>query len=109
MTTWGAFFYPHTVSIRARIGGGSLGPRYAAPQPASAEVLDEVQMVRTIDGQEVVSSTQVTVPLDTVVPVGSLVTVWPNTPNAREAEVLQVSRDDNGDDLLDSHLVLRLK
>ncbi|MFD4957145.1 hypothetical protein [Microbacterium sp. NPDC058389] len=111
MTTWDEFFYPHTVSIRARVGGGSLGSRYAAAHDVSAEVLDEQQLVRDRDGQEVVSSTRVTVPLDTNAPVGSLVTVWPGAGAGvtREAEVLAVARDDNGDDPLDSHLVLRLK
>lgn len=111
MTTWDAFFYPHQVRIRALTGHGSLGPRFADPVPSPAEVLDEQQMVRDRDGQEVVSSTRVTVPLHTNVPVGSLVTVWPGQGASveREAEVLAVARDDNGDDPLESHLVLRLK
>lgn len=109
MTTWESFFYPHTVSVRDRLGSGSVGARHGDPRSVPAEVLDEQQLVRDRDGQEVVSSTRVTVPLDANVPVGSLVTVWQGTSAQREAEVLSVARDDNGDDDLDSHLELRLK
>jgi hypothetical protein len=109
MTTWDAFFYPHSVSVRDRLGSGSVGVRYGDPRSLPAEVFDEQELVRDRDGQEVVSSTRVTVQLDTNVPVGSLVTVWSGTSAQREAEVLSVARADNGDDDLESHLVLRLK
>lgn len=109
MTRWGALFYPHVVSVRDRLGAGSVGVRYGPPRTLSAEVLDEQQLVRDRDGQEVVSSTRVTVPLDANVAVGALVTVWAATSAEREAEVLAVGRDDNGATPLDSHLVLRLK
>jgi len=50
----------------------------------------------------------VTVPVSEHAPVGSLVTVWSGTSQEREAEVLAVSVDENGDDGLDSFLVLSL-
>lgn len=106
--SWPAFFYPHTVKVRDRTSVGGLGTTYAAPRELQAEVKDEQRVVRNAAGQEVVSSTQVTVPLDAAVPVGSLVTVWAGTSAEREAEVLAVGRDDNTGTPLDSFLVLSL-
>lgn len=108
--SWDGFFLPHTVKVRDRLGGGGMGARYADSRDALAEVRDERRLVRDKDGAEVVSSSQVTVPLNPPVPVGSLVTVWPGQPSAREAEVLAVGRDDNSDDVdLDSFQILYLK
>jgi len=106
--TWDDFFYPHKVKVRDLSAVGGMGSRYSQPRTVAAEVKDEQRLVRNVDGAEVVSSTQVTVPLSTVVPIGSLVTVWPGTSSEREAEVLAVGRDDNGDTDLDSFLVLSL-
>lgn len=103
-----AIFYPHTVSVRDHIPGGAMGPTFGDPRTLVAEVKDEQRMVRNADGEEVVSSTQVTVKLDANVPVLSLVTVWPGKAGAREAQVLAVGRNDNPDDL-DSFLVLSLE
>ena len=107
--TWGKFFLPHTVSVRALTSSGGMGSTYAAAAPFAAEVRDEQRLVRNKSGAQVVSSSQVTVPLDPMVPLGSLVTVWPGTSREREAEVLAVSANDNSDDVdLDSFLVLSL-
>ena len=107
--TWGGFFLPHTVSVRALTSSGGMGSTYAAAATFAAEVRDEQRIVRNSAGAEVVSSSQVTVPLDPMVPLGSLVTVWPGTSREREAEVLAVSANDNSDDVdLDSFLVLSL-
>ncbi|MDR6142040.1 hypothetical protein QE375_001594 [Microbacterium foliorum] len=107
--SWGdSFWFPHTVSVRAHLGDGGRGPRYAAATDASAEVLDKQERIRDAKGVEVVSSSRVTVPINTVAPLGSLVTVWPGRPTQREAEVLQVGIDEN-DPPLPSHLVLWLK
>jgi hypothetical protein len=97
------FFYPHKVSIKNARGMG-----YTDAREVRAEVKDEQRLVRNADGNEVVSSSSVTVPVSELVPVGSLVTVWPDKPREREAEVLAVGVDDNEDDL-DSFLVLYLK
>lgn len=106
--TWDdPFFYPHKVQVRDRAGGGGMGGRYGAPRAIAAEVKDEQKLVRNADGAEVVSSTQVTVPLAADVAVGSLVKVWPGKTSERESEVLAVGRSDNEDDL-DSFLVLSL-
>ncbi len=106
--SWGAFFYPHTVHVRDIGAGPGLGESFGPSRALAAEVKDEQQLVRTADGEEVVSSTQVTVELDANVAPGSLVTVWKGTTAEREATVLAVARDDNGDSPLDSHLVLSL-
>lgn len=105
---WPAFFYPHTVKVRDYQPGGGMGGGFAASRELTAEVKDERRLVRDRDGAEVVSSSQVTVPLGSNVPLGSLVTVWAGTPSEREATVLQVGRDDNTDTLLDSFELLYL-
>lgn len=109
--SWPAsFFFPHTVRIRDLSGGGGMG-RHPAPAPGRtvrAEVKDEQTLVRTADGQEVVSNTQVTVAVSDPVALGALVAVWPGLPHEREAEVLQIARNDNAPPL-PSFLILSLK
>ena len=106
--TWGAFWYPHVVSIRDLTGSGGMGDTYGAPRTVAAEVLDEQVLVRDADGREVVSSTRVTLALPERVPLSSKVTVWPGEPDEREADVLDVAVNLN-DPPLDAFLVLRLK
>ena len=103
------FFYPHTVSIRNALAAGGMGTGYGTARTVRGEVKDEQRLVRNSAGSEVVSSSSVTVPISEHVPVGSLVTVWPGTGRAREAEVLAVGANENGVDDLDSFLVLSLK
>lgn len=107
--SWDGFFLPHTVRVRALAGVGGMGAVHAAPVSVSAEVKDQQTLVRSAAGSEVVSSSQVTVPLEAVVPVGSLVTVWLGLPAERESEVIAVAANDNTDDPdLDSFQVLYL-
>lgn len=101
------FWYPHTVTVRDRMPAGSRGYAHGDPRNLDAEVLDEQRMVRTDGGQEVLSSTRVTVPIGAAVTVGALVTVWPGESDERESEVLVVQRDVN-DLPLPSHLILSL-
>ena len=105
---WDAYFYPHTVKVRDKVLGGGLGPSYAASRDRSAEVKDTQTLVRDVDGAEVVSSTQVTLPLPEHVPLGSLVTVWPGTPREREGRVLAASANPN-EPPLDAYLLLSLE
>lgn len=105
--TWDSFFYPHKVLIRDRGAAGGMGTSYGTARESAAEVKDEQRLVRDAGGAEVVSSTQVTVPLAADVTVGALVTVWPDGDGKREAEVLAVARNENDEDL-DSFLVLSL-
>ncbi|MGD9607399.1 MAG: hypothetical protein AB7V10_07955 [Leucobacter sp.] len=107
--SWGAFFYPHTVHVRDIGAGSGFGQSFGVARALAAEVKDEQRIVRDRDGREVVSNTQVTVDLGAGVAPGSLVTVWKGTSAEREAQVLAVGRDDNGDSMLDSFLVLSLE
>lgn len=88
-----AYFTPHTVSVRDRLAGTSMGARYAEPREVAAFAADEQKLVRDAAGLEVVSTSQVTVAFDEQIPVGSLVTVWPGAVGAREAEVVAISRN----------------
>jgi len=106
--TWPAFFWPHTVQVRDSRTGGGMGGRHGPSRSLVAEVKDTRQLIRNTDGAEVVSSSQVTVPLGSNVPLGSLVTVWAGTPRERTAQVLQVGTDDNTDSPLDDFEVLYL-
>lgn len=106
--TWPAFFWPHSVQVRDSRAGGGMGGGHGTPRSLAAEVKDTRQLIRNADGAEVVSSSQVTVPLGSNVPLGSLVTVWAGTPRERTAQVLQVGTDDNTDSLLDDFEVLYL-
>lgn len=108
--SWGSFFYPHRVRIGVRLPSAGGGPRWEDPgDPVAAEVKDEQRIVRNRDGDEVVSNTQVYVPLATVCPIGSRVTVWEGQQGERTAEVLAVARHDNTGTPLDQYLVLSLE
>lgn len=104
-----SFFFPNTVRVRDYLGAGGMGGGHGDPRILAAEVIDVQEIVRDATGQEVVSSTRVTVPLDSNVPLRSLVTVWSATAGAeREAEVLRIGRDENPAPL-PSHQILWLK
>lgn len=101
------FFFPHVVSIRT-VSRGGLDTKYGAPRDVACEVRDKQEVVRTADGAEVVSSSQVTVGPDEDVSLGALVTVWKDRPGEREAPVIAIARNENDADL-GSYLVLFLK
>ena len=106
--SWGEFFYPHTVQVRDKVSAGGMGTIYGSPRTLAAEVKDVQTLVRDADGREVVSSTQVTLPLPEHVPLASLVTVWPGEPRERQARVLSASANPN-DPPLDDYLLLSLE
>lgn len=104
-----SFFFPDTVKVRDLRAGGGMGGGFGPSRTLAAEVIDVQEIVRNAAGEEVVSSTCVTVPLESNVTLGSLVTVWPGRAGAeREAEVLRVGRDENPPPL-PSHQILWLK
>lgn len=107
--SWPAsFFFPHRITVRDYTAGAGDGPGYGKPRDLIAEVKDEQRLVRTADGDEAVSSSTVTVPLDAEVAPGSMVTVWAGTSAEREATVIAVARDENPRPL-PSHLILSLE
>lgn len=108
--SWGdaGFWYPHTIQVEDTQGRGGKDRIPGATRSLSAEVKDQQRLVRAADGTQSVSSSTVTVPIDSAVEAGSLVTVWPGTPQERTAAVIAVQRDENDDDL-DSHLILSLE
>lgn len=85
-----------------------MGSGYATSRELGAEVKDEQRLVRTADGSEAVSSSTVTVPLESAVAPGALVTVWAGTSAERESSVIAVAREENPPPL-PSHLILSLK
>ena len=103
------FFYPHEVDIVEPGGATSLGPAAGTKHTRRAEVKDEQQLVLADDGREVVSNTQVTVPLEHAAPLGSSVTVWKGTPRQRTSMVIGTSTNDNRDTPLDSFVILHLR
>lgn len=103
------FFWPHQVQVRPLLPGGGRGPRLGElSNRIRAEVDDQQRLVRGADGVQVPSSARVTVPLDTVAPLGSEVTIWPGTGRERTALVIATSYEDNGAPL-GSQLVLSLQ
>lgn len=103
------FFFPNTVKVRDYQAGGGMGGGYGNPRTLPAEVIDVQEVIRNTAGEEVISSTRVTVHIDANVPLKSLVTVWSQKLGAeREAEVLRIGRDENPAPL-PSHLILWLK
>ncbi|HWU30197.1 MAG TPA: hypothetical protein VN041_14030 [Microbacterium sp.] len=108
--TWPeSFFFPDTVKVRDYQAGGGMGGGYGNTRTLAAEVIDVQEIVRNAAGEEVISSTRVTVHLEANVMLGSLVTVWSAVMGAeREAEVLRIGRDVNPPPL-PSHQILWLK
>lgn len=107
--SWPAsFFFPHRVRVEDAVSAGGSGTKFAEPREVIAEVRDEQRIVMGADASEHVSNTQVTVPLDAAVPVGSMVTVWAGRVGARRARVIAVQRDENPPPL-PSHLILSLQ
>jgi len=90
-------FLPHTVLIRPLTGSGGAGPVYGSQVPAEAFIEDVREVVRDQNGAEVVSDTRVHVRPETLVPVGSKVTVWAGTTDEREAKVVKADHFDRPD------------
>ncbi len=103
------FFFPHSVTIVEPGGRTSVGVKPGQTHTRRAEVKDEQQLVLDDQGHEVVSNTQVTIPLEHACPLGSEVTVWEGTPRKRTSTVLAIGTNDNRGTRLPSFVVLHLK
>lgn len=88
------------VTVEAFEGDGSFGPAYAAAVTVRALVEDTRRLVRDEAGTEVVSASTLRVPLGTVCPAGSRVTL----PDGRTATVITAARYDGGGFPVPSHL-----
>lgn len=81
----------HTVIVQDFLRKGGRGEVHADPRTVKdVWVVDAQQIVRTADGAEITSNTQVFTNLDDYFPIGSLVTVWAGEPDERTARVAQV-------------------
>jgi hypothetical protein len=76
-----AFWWVNTVTVEPYLGEKATGPAYGPPQSVDCWVEDETKLVRSGDGSEVVSSTQVYGPLEVAAlfPVKSKVTTTTRT------------------------------
>ena len=90
-----AALLPHSVTVRPYQGTGPYGEAFGTPTVHRAFVEDRRRLVVSASGEEVISETTVYTGPDAAVPVGSQVTVWAGTPNARTARVITTSHYDH--------------
>jgi hypothetical protein len=69
-----------------------MGGSHEVARDVACFVEDRTETVRGADGSETISNTQVHLNFDEVVPLGSLVTVWPGITGEREAPVVAIGR-----------------
>ena len=94
----------HTVLIEPYEGEGPFGPEYGEQELVRCFIDDRRRLVIGPTGDEAVSETTVYMPLDTVCPVHSRVTV-----NGRSTIVLAASRRDGGGLPVPDHLEVALQ
>lgn len=87
-----AWCTPHVVLVRDFVENTGMGSGYGPARSVDCFAEDEQKVVRTATGNEAVSTSQVHMNFDELVPLHSLVTVWPGWPGEREAEVLAIGR-----------------
>jgi hypothetical protein len=83
---------PHIITVRPFLGSGPYGDVFGDPVTYRAFAEDRRRLVRSASGEEVTSETTIHTGPDAVVPVGSQVTVWADTPHERTARVITTSR-----------------
>ncbi|WP_067184620.1 hypothetical protein [Microtetraspora niveoalba] len=98
------FLLRHTAMVEPLIGEGPFGPAYGTPVEVRCFIDEKRSLVRDAEGSEVVSSTTVYMPIDTVCPVGSRVSA-----NGRTSTVLTSSRRDGGGLPTPDHLEVALQ
>lgn len=94
-------FWVHTITVKTRTGGGSLGPTYTPPAAVTCFVEDKRRLVRNADGAQVVSETTIYAPTGTTaLAPESLVTL----PSGRVATVITSAVLHGGDLDLPDHV-----
>jgi hypothetical protein len=84
-----AALLPHRITVRPYLGSGPYGDVFADPVTVRrAFVEDRRRLVRSADGDEVISETTVRTRPGEHIPVRSLVTVWAGTPHERTGRVI---------------------
>ncbi|MBF8191661.1 hypothetical protein ITP53_39405 [Nonomuraea sp. K274] len=99
-----AWLLRHTVHIEPFEGDGPYGPEYGEQTTVACFVDDRLQKILNAEGAEIVARGVLYMPLDTVSPVGSRVTV-----NGRAALVLAALRRDGGGLPTPDHLEVALQ
>ncbi|MGH3745808.1 MAG: hypothetical protein ACRDT8_00230 [Micromonosporaceae bacterium] len=98
------FLLVHSVTIEPMVGEGAYGSTFGPAFTEKAFVDESRRLVRDAEGSEVVSEATVTLPLDTVCPEGSHVTL----PSGRTADVITARRRDGGGLPTPDHLEVSL-
>jgi hypothetical protein len=84
---------PHPITVRPYIGTGPYGDMYGDPIVIRRTyVEDRRRLVRSTDGDELISETTVHTRPGEHIPVGSKVTVWQGMPHERTAVVITANR-----------------
>lgn len=99
-----AWLLRHQAIVEPLTGEGPFGPQYGAAGAVQCFVDEKRRLVRDAAGAEVVSETTVYMPLDTVCPAGSRVTV-----NGRQTFAITASRRDGGGLPTPDHLEVALQ
>lgn len=90
-------FTPHVAKVRPLVLGGGMGDSWGTERDLPGFTEDEQKKVTESSGAEVISSTQHYVSFDEVVPIGSIVTVWPGLTGERDARVISIGRHQHAD------------
>jgi hypothetical protein len=112
-----AEWWVHEVTIRRWAGDGAYAPVFDAPETIAGFVHDGEKLIRNAQGQQVISSAQVALPITAAyVPVGSEIDLpmqfghAPGDPSApRTSTVLDSARGDGGGQPTPDHYVLALQ
>lgn len=80
---------PHTIIIKPFLGEGRNGPVYGPAQTWDRMYIeDKNEVMKSREGDELISQSFVVTDPERDIPLQSLVTVWVGTPREREAQVL---------------------
>lgn len=92
-----AAWWNTAVTVERRTGSGASGDVYSTATTEVGFVDDTDKLIRSSDGQQVVSSSRVYLPASTpVIPVGSRVTLPANYGTPRRSVVLASSLNESG-------------